>query len=128
MDREHLLREINRSQLLRGRAVIGELPKNWQVFYEEENGKLKGFVILYMYQRLTCEPDYNTGKVAEIELFTFPEYRGHGVCFRCIQKALEYGKENSIDIVADCLPAGYALLKKHGAKDSNDKRVWFHLS
>lgn len=127
-EEEWLLSEINESQRIRGYSEINEIPSNWKIFYEEENNSITGFVILYIYNRLICEPDYNTGTIAEIEMFTFPGYRRKGIATRCIKRAIEYANKNGIDIVADCRPAGYSILKKLGAIDSNDKRVWIHLS
>lgn len=119
---------INAMQDILHRKNITEIPDSWKIFAEFDSKNCKGLVILYQYTRLTCEPDYNTGNVAELEIFTFPEYRKQGVCQRLLRQAIEYGKSNGIDIVADCLPAGYKVTKSVGFKDSTEKRVWMHLS
>ena len=123
-----IIKEINRMQRVLGHSEIEKLDPNWKIFYEEENDQAKGFVILYTYNRLPYEPEYMTGKVAEIGIFTFPEHRGKGVATRLVEQAIEYAKENRIDIVADCKAKGYTLLKQLGFIDSIDKRVWLQCS
>ena len=126
----NLIDEINRMQDVLGHSHINRLPQSWKVFYEydEDTDQVKGFCFLYKYTRLPYEPEYNTGKVAEIGIFTFPEYRHQGVCSRLVQQAIQYAKKNRIDIVADCTKYGYPTLKSLGFKDSKDKRVWINLS
>lgn len=126
----NLIDEINRMQDMLGHSRINRLPQSWKVFYEydKDTDKVKGFCFLYKYTRLPYEPEYNTGKLAEIGIFTFPEYRRQGVCSRLVYQAIQYGKKNKIDIVADCTKYGYPTLKSLGFRDSKDKRVWINLS
>ena len=125
-----VLDEINRMQDVMGHSHIKKLSPNWKIFYEYDENKdcVKGFCILYRYNRLPYEPDYNTGKLAEIGIFTFPEYRHRHVCSRLVQQAIQYAKKNRIDIVADCTIYGYPTLKSLGFKDSAEKRVWLNCS
>lgn len=123
-----ILHEINKMQIMLGHDLIDKIEDSWKVFYEEDNGQAKGFVFLYTYKRLPYNPEYNTGVVAEIGVFTFPEYRHQGVCTRLIQQAIDYAKENRIDIVADCNDNSYTILKSLKFKDSLDHRVWIHCS
>lgn len=125
MNKAKLLREINRMQACMGHSRVNALESTWTVFYEEEDGSAKGFVILYEYKRLPYEPDYNTGRVAEIGIFTFPKYRHQGVCHRLVEEAIDYAKANGIDIVADCTKYGYPVLKSLGFADSTERRVWY---
>ena len=124
----NILHEINKMQIMLGHDLIDNIEDSWKVFYEEDNGQAKGFVFLYTYKRLPYNPEYNTGRVAEIGVFTFPEYRHQGVCTRLIQQAIKYAKENKIDIVADCNNNSYHILKSLNFKDSLDHRVWIHCS
>lgn len=125
-----VLDEINRMQDVMRHSHIKKLSPNWKIFYEYDEDKdcAKGFCILYRYNRLTYEPEYNTGKLAEIGIFTFPEYRRQGVCSRLVQQAIQYAKKNRIDIVADCTIYGYPTLKSLGFQDSKEKRVWLNCS
>ena len=123
-----LLKEINRMQDYCSHSHIEKIEDNWAVFYEEDGDTAKGFVFLYIYKRLPYNPEYNTGMVAEIGVFTFPEYRKQGVCTRLIKQAIDYAKTNKIDIVADCNSNSYPILKALGFIDSKDSRVWLHCS
>ncbi len=125
----NVVEAINKMQRNLGRTEIETLNDNWIVFYEEnEKNECKGLCILFLYQRLTCEPDYMTGKVAEVEIYTFDEYRRQGVSTRLLKQAIDYAKDNKIDLVADCVPNGYATMTKVGFVDSADKRVWCKCS
>lgn len=128
LENEFLIKEINRMQDILGYDKITKLQDNWKIFYELDKNQVKAFVILFMYTRLPCNPDYNTGKIAEIEIFTFPEYRHKGICKKLVRQAIKFAKENEIDIVADCRPAGYNLLKSMDFIDSTEKRCWIKLS
>ena len=123
-----ILHEINKMQIILGHDLIDKIEDNWKIFYEEDNSHAKGFVFLYQYKRLPYNPEYETGLVAELGTFTFPEYRNQGVCTRLIQQAIQYAKENKIDIVADCNNNSYPILIELGFKDSLDHRVWTHCS
>ena len=125
-----LIDEINRMQDVLHHSHIQELSDSWKIFYELDKSKdcVKGFCNLYEYNRLTCEPEYNTGKLAEISVFTFPEYRKHGVCARLVKQAVDYARINKIDIVADCNQYSYPILKSLGFIDSREKRVLYNAS
>ena len=123
-----LLKEINRMQDYCSHSHIEKIEDTWAVFYEEDGDTAKGFVFLYIYKRLPYNPEYNTGLVAEIGVFTFPEYRKQGVCHRLIKQAIDYAQTNKIDIVADCNSNSYSILKELGFMDSKDSRVWLHCS
>ena len=123
-----ILHEINKMQIMLGHDTIDKIEDNWKIFYEEDNGHAKGFVFLYQYKRLPYNPEYNTGLVAELGVFTFPEYRNQGVCTRLVQQAIQYAKENKVDIVADCNNSSYPILINLMFKDSLDHRVWIHCS
>ena len=111
-----------------GHDIIDKIEDNWKIFYEIDKDQVKGFCFLYQYKRLPYNPEYNTGLVAELGVFTFPEYRNQGVCTRLVQQAIQYAKENKVDIVADCNNNSYPILISLGFKDSLDHRVWIHCS
>ena len=123
-----ILHEINKMQIMLGHDIIDKIEDNWKIFYEEDKNQAKGFCFLYQYKRLPYNPEYNTGLVAELGVFTFPEYRNQGVCTRLVQQAIQYAKENKVDIVADCNNSSYPILIKLMFKDSLDHRVWIHCS
>ena len=123
-----ILYEINKMQIMLGHDIIDKIEDNWKIFYEIDKDQIKGFCFLYQYKRLPYNPEYNTGLVAELGVFTFPEYRNQGVCTRLVQQAIQYAKENKIDIVADCNNNSYPILISLGFKDSLDHRVWIHCS
>lgn len=125
-----IIDEINRMQDIQNHSRIKRIPSTWKIFYEydRDNDCVKGFCILYRYTRLPYEPEYQTGKLAEIGIFTFPEYRRQGVCSRLVRDAIIYAKKNRIDIVADCTIYGYPTLKSLGFIDSKENRVWLNCS
>lgn len=124
-DRE-LIIWINKMQDIQGSNRISSLDKSWKIFYVYDADKeaMKGFCILFQYTRLPCKQDYEKGNVAEIEIFTFPEYRHQGVCKRLVNQAMLYADMKGIDIVADALDSGYAVLKPMGFIDALDHRIW----
>lgn len=123
-----LVSKINEMQDILGHDHITEIKDNWKIFYELDCDTIMGFCFLYQYDRIPCNPDYNTGKIAEIGVFTFPKYRYRGVCHRLVSDAISYAKENKIDIVADCNSNSYSVLKSLEFNDSKDFRVWLKCS
>ena len=126
-----LIDEINRMQAILQHGEIKEIPSNWKIFYEYDIDKdcIKGFCFLFEYKRLPYKPDYNTGKLAEIEVFTFPEYRHQNICTTLVQNAIEYASEHKIDIIADCVnDTSYFITKRLNFTDTIDKLTWFHGS
>ena len=121
-----LVEEINKMQDILDHDRITKIEDNWKIFYE--GYPVKSFVLLYMYKRLPYNPEYNSGVVAEIGVFTFPAYRGQGLCTSLVKQAIEFAKENKIDIVADCNDYSYTILRSLGFKDSLDHRIWIHCS
>lgn len=131
MDYYDIVNMLNRAnQIAHGsELVIDELPKSWKIFIETtEDGTEtpKGFIILYTYEKIAHKPDCGSGKMAEVEMFTFPEYRGQGVCKKLLEKVLKYALENKVNLMADADMLAYKIYKKAGFKDTVEQRVWKH--
>ena len=129
LSKEEQLYWINKMQVGQGHDKIRAIPDTWQIFYEKSGRKVKGFCILYQYDRLPYNPFYHNGKVAEVDVYTFPEFRNQNVCRSLILLAMSYARKNEIDLIADCSnEVMYKIGKDLGFIDTEDKIIWKQFS
>ena len=96
----NLKSELDRMQMVLGAEPINAVLQNWKLFYavDEKRDCVTGFCFLYRYTVRSMHAG-DSGKRAELDMFTFPEYRHQGVCRSLLHKALDFAQKNNIGLV-----------------------------